>query len=60
MHLPEDVISVDQPMQQVAQKFQNSNYYNLPVVDGKKYLGFVSRANVFSAYRKMLRTMTEE
>ena len=60
MHVPEGTISIDESMQEVARKFQSMNYYNLPVLEGTKYRGFVSRANVFSAYRKLLRTMTEE
>jgi len=44
----------------VAQKFHNTVHYNLPVLSGGKYIGFLSRANVFSAYRKMLKEFSEE
>jgi CIC family chloride channel protein len=47
-------------METVAQKFQHSGKYNLVVLDGEKYVGFVSRANVFSEYRKLLRDFSEE
>jgi CIC family chloride channel protein len=42
-------------MQQVAEIFETSNYYNLPVVNKGKYVGFVSRAKVFSNYRKKMK-----
>jgi CIC family chloride channel protein len=41
-------------MEMVMKKFNETDYYNLPVIDNGKYVGFVSRSNVFSAYRKTL------
>ena len=35
-------------------------YSNLVVLDGEKYIGIVSRANIFKAYRKMLIDVTHE
>ena len=34
--------------------------YNIPVIQGGKYLGYISRANVFSAYRKMMSEISED
>ena len=34
--------------------------YNLVVLNNGKYLGFVSRANVFSQYRKLLNEFSDD
>ncbi len=51
---PKDSVSTSQTMEMVMRKFNETDYYNLPVIDNGKYVGFVSRSNVFSAYRKTL------
>jgi CIC family chloride channel protein len=61
MFLPEEKVKPDDSMEDVAKLFHASGNYNLPVVsDDGKYIGFVSRANVFSAYRKMLQDFSED
>ncbi|MEJ2594189.1 MAG: chloride channel protein [bacterium] len=60
MFKPSKVVNIDDDMETVAQKFQHSGKYNLVVVDGDRYLGFVSRANVFSHYRDILRDFSED
>ncbi|KPK83957.1 MAG: chloride channel protein [Bacteroides sp. SM23_62_1] len=60
MFMPQYTISIDEPMEEVAGKFQISNRYNIAVLDSGKYLGFVSRARVFSAYREMLKRISRE
>jgi len=60
MYMPSPTVSPDESMEQVASKFQHTSHYNLPVVKDGKYLGFVSRANVFSAYRKMLKDFSDD
>lgn len=52
MYLPEHYISTDDSMEQVIEKFESSGRYNLAVIDNGKYIGFISRARVFSYYRK--------
>jgi CIC family chloride channel protein len=47
-------------MEVVVHKFNQSGNYNLPVCKGGKYVGFVSRANIFSAYRKMLKHFSDD
>jgi CIC family chloride channel protein len=47
-------------METVASKFQRSGKYNLVVLNNGKYVGFVSRANVFSKYRQLLKDFSEE
>ena len=55
-----EVINVDDKMSDIANKFHKSSHYNIPVVNNGKYVGFVSRANVFSTYRKMLKYFSED
>lgn len=52
-------VSTRDAMETVMQKFNNTGYYNLPVVDEGKYIGFVSRANIFTAYRVMLNEISD-
>ncbi len=59
MFMPEPVVDPDESMEDVAKKFSGSQHYNLPVLKDGKYIGFVSRANVFSAYREKLREFSE-
>lgn len=51
MYMPKTIIYRNENMEQIAKKFQNCNDYNIPVLDDTRYIGFVSRANVFSHYR---------
>ncbi len=55
MSLPPEMIRLDDRMETVVKKFDESGAWNLPVVDNdSKYLGFVSKSRLFSAYRKVL------
>ena len=60
MFKPSTVVEFSDDMETVAQKFQHSGKYNLVVLDNGKYMGFVSRANVFSKYRELLKEFSEE
>jgi CIC family chloride channel protein len=60
MFMPTPSVSPDESMESVAHKFHTSTHYNLPVVKDGKYVGFVSRANVFSTYRTIIRDFSEE
>jgi len=55
MYMPEYYIHPDDSMEIVANKFESSGRYNLAVIgkDGK-YYGFISRARVFTRYRKQI------
>ncbi|GAB1453181.1 chloride channel protein [Draconibacterium sp.] len=60
MYMPEFFISSYDSMEIVAEKFESSGRYNLAVIDNGKYLGFISRAVVFSKYRKTLQNVSNE
>jgi CIC family chloride channel protein len=53
-------IEPDDSMDVVAQKFMDYDKYNLPVLKEGKYIGFISRANVFASYRKIVKSFSEE
>ena len=58
--IPEYIIHPEDPMETVVKKFQVSGKYNIPIIENGKYLGYVSRANVFSTYRKTLSEISED
>lgn len=60
MYMPEPLISLNESMEEVAAKFGESSHYNLPVINDGKYIGFVSRANVFSAYRSLVKEYSQD
>jgi len=60
MFTPLEYVNIDDSMEEVADKFQSSGKFNMPVLKDGKYMGFVSRANVFSSYRKMLKHFSED
>ena len=59
MKTPADIISVQDSVEEVAEKFRHNKLYNMVVLDGDKYVGFISRANMFSEYRKKLKEFSE-
>ena len=60
MYMPEFYISPRDSMHTVAAKFESSGRFNLAVIDNGKYIGFISRARVFSDYRNTMRTLSNE
>ena len=55
MHNPPDKIIYEKDsMQTVMQKFQDSGAWNLPVIKNEKYVGFVSKSKLLTAYRRQL------
>lgn len=60
MMVPPAFIDIDERMDQVMKKFEQTDAWNLPVVDDGKYVGFVSKSKIFSAYRSVLVHFSEE
>lgn len=60
MFMPDTIISLDATMEDVAKKFSETSHYNLPVLNNGKYIGFVSRANVFSSYRNLVKEFSQD
>ncbi len=57
---PPGVIQADESMNVVMRKFEETGAWNLPVVGGGRYIGFVSKAKIFSAYREQLVQFSNE
>lgn len=56
-----EFIFVSDTMESVMKKFDASGAWNLPVVSqGRKYIGFVSKSKLFSAYRGLLKDFYDE
>ena len=60
MSMPPDRIDIHDSMENVMRIFDNTNAWNLPVVDGTKYVGFVSKSKIFNSYRKLLRHYSDD
>ena len=56
-----DIVRLSDPPAEVVNKFKVGNRYNLIVIDDEdNYLGVLSRANTFSAYRRFVSEVSEE
>ncbi len=56
-----DIVRSSDELSDVVEKFRIGNRYNLVVVDDEgNYLGFLSRANTFSAYRRFISATSDE
>lgn len=60
MTAPPAFIQEDESMNDVMDKFESTGAWNLPVVKGNEYCGFVSKSKLFSAYRRLLVKFSEE
>lgn len=60
MHAPMTSATKDDSMEDIVEKFQRTPQFNIVVLEEGRYVGFVSRANVFSKYRKMLKEFSED
>ena len=54
MVLPQAIISPEDSMETVLNKFKRTGAWNLPVAEKGNYIGFISKSRVFDAYRKVL------
>ncbi|NCC98543.1 MAG: chloride channel protein [Bacteroidia bacterium] len=57
---PPATVSIDESMDEVMKKFEQTHAWNLPVIDGDKYVGYVSKSKIFSAYRNLLVEFSDE
>ena len=58
---PADTVSAEDPMERVMYKFEKTKAWNLPVLDAEgKYMGYVSKSKIFSHYRDLLVTLSDE
>ena len=61
MKEPPAILMVNDSLKTVAQKFEETGAWNLPVVDENHiYLGFISRSGLFTSYRETLIKFSQE
>lgn len=55
MKKPAAILQLNQDMHTVMEKFDMTNSWHLPVIDGdKKFVGFISKTKLFNKYREIL------
>ena len=52
MSKPKAIIQVDESPQSLIEKFERTMSFRLPVLDGKRYLGFITKGVLLGEYRK--------
>ena len=58
---PPAKVNIDLPMEKVMELFEQTNAWNLPVIDNDdKYVGFVSKSKIFNSYRNVLVHFSDE
>jgi CIC family chloride channel protein len=60
MYMPKYFVSPRDSMEEVVSRFETSGRFNLAVIDNGRYIGFLSRATVFSLYREYVRQGSSE
>lgn len=60
MNVPPAIISKDDSMETVMNKFEESGAWNLPVTDNRKYVGFVSKSKILTVYRDVATHLSYE
>lgn len=54
-------VYVDEKMDSVMRKFEQTDAWNLPVIEeDRTYVGFVSKSNIFAAYRNQLKQVSHD
>ena len=54
-------VYIDEKMDSVMRKFEQTEAWNLPVVEADRtYVGFVSKSKIFSAYRDQLKQVSHD
>lgn len=60
MAMPPARIEITDSMANVMKVFDDTNAWNLPVVENGKYRGFVSKSKIFNSYREILRNYSDD
>ena len=59
INAPDVIDGTTDNMKAVMAKFQNSSAWNLPVIKNNKYVGFISKSKLLTAYRRQLINFTK-
>ncbi len=58
---PPAFVALNDSMEKVMFKFEQTKAWNLPVIDeNEKYVGYVSKSKIFNSYRDLLVTFSDE
>jgi chloride channel protein, CIC family len=60
MIAPPAFIEIDENMESVMRKFNETKSWNLPVVEKGEYKGFLSKSKIFNEYRDLLINFSED
>ena len=60
MIYPPEKVDIKDSMDTVMEKFEQTQAWNLPVLDGDKYVGYVSKSKIFNAYREVLVEISDD
>jgi len=60
MSMPPAKLQLGDSMDHVMKTFDDTGAWNLPVVEGERYVGFVSKSKIFNSYRRVLRHYSED
>lgn len=59
--MPKATVKINEDMTNIVEKFKTTGLYNMVVLDANNnYYGFISRANVFSSYREIVESISED
>jgi CIC family chloride channel protein len=60
MRSPAAVVDMNCKMDDIMERFNQPDIWNIAVVDRGVYKGFVSKSKLFTAYRRMLMEFSED
>ncbi|MEX8549047.1 MAG: chloride channel protein [Mucilaginibacter sp.] len=55
MKAPPALVDVQDDTRTIIRKFDDTNNWNLPVVNGEKFVGFISKSTILNQYRELLK-----
>ncbi len=53
------LLSIDEPVGWIVEKFDTTNFRTLPVVKDNKFVGIISKSTILDHYRKELKAQTD-
>jgi len=56
---PPALIDIDDDARQIIKKFDETNTWNLPVIDQQKLVGFISKRSMLNQYRQLLKDFSD-
>jgi CIC family chloride channel protein len=60
MIIPPSYVDKKENIESVMEAFRKTDAWNLPVLDGGYYVGFISKSRIYSTYRELLVEVSEE